>query len=94
MSALYHLLAHKRLTSVHMQHATPGRGGISNITRPDVPLVSLRDAPADRDNSGGNERTHDQAHTPGWWRLVLPVAIALSAVLQILVVGTLCGWWA
>lgn len=98
MSALYHLLAHKRVRSVHMQHATPGRSRISYIPRPDVPLVSLRDAPGDGDNGGGNDGSnaappsHEIAH-PFWWRLVLPVAMVLSAVTQVGCIGVIFGWW-
>jgi hypothetical protein len=67
----------------------------SNAQRPDVPLVSLRDAPADGDNGiGGNDApaSHEIAH-PLWWRLVLPVAMVLSAVTQVGCIGVIFGWW-
>lgn len=94
MSALYHLMAHRRVASVHMQHGTPHRSGISSITRPDVPLVSLRDAPAEGDNGGGEPKATPEPHaTPWWYRAILPLAIVASAVMQIAVIGAMFGWW-
>jgi hypothetical protein len=74
-----------------MQQATPGRRRISNLDRPDVPLVSLRDAPADRSLGKQRER-RDIAH-PAWCRLVLPAALALSAGVEVRCIGFIFGWW-
>jgi len=87
MSALYHLMAHRRVASVHMQHGTPRRSGISNITRPDAPLVSLRDAPDDRD---APEAVPD---TPWGYRAFLPLTLLLLAVIEAGCMGIAFGWW-
>lgn len=94
MSALYHLMAHRRVASVHMQHGTPHRSGSSTVMRPDVPLVSLRDAPDDRDEpeAGPDTPQHDPI-TPWWYRVVLPLALVLSALAQVGCMGLMFGWW-
>lgn len=88
MSALFRLMQHRQLAGVHRPGAAPrtARRGITNVWQRDADPVGPHDPSPDHTRD-------DPAAGPRWWRWVLPVAIVLSAVFQLVVLGSMFGWW-
>lgn len=99
MSALFHLMAHRRVASVHMQHGNhDGRSlmgdGYSSSNAPHhrPPLASLRVAESDREPPEGDEAAPGTA--PHWgYRVVLPLAFIVLAIVEVGCIGIAFGWW-